>query len=79
MSYEKSSFTHKKFLSLAEAAEYLCMSRRWLYRHSSDPSDKYYIPRITMGRRYCFKIEELDKFAERMSGKRKRQQSSESQ
>ena len=57
---------------MLEAAEYLGVNVHWLYRYRH-PTDKYYIPRTKMGRRVCFDIDELKKFTEKMTTKKKRQ------
>ncbi|WP_443052085.1 helix-turn-helix domain-containing protein [Streptomyces sp. NBC_00250] len=49
-----------RFLGIAEAAEYLDMSRRWMYRDSR----RYGIPRYYFGGRLKFKVEDLERWAQ---------------
>ncbi|MFD7528672.1 MULTISPECIES: helix-turn-helix domain-containing protein [unclassified Streptomyces] len=49
-----------RFLGIAEAAEYLDMSRRWMYRDSR----RYGIPRYYFGGLLKFKVEDLDRWAQ---------------
>ncbi|MFF5454721.1 helix-turn-helix domain-containing protein [Streptomyces sp. NPDC012950] len=50
----------RRFLGIAEAAEYLDMSQRWMYRDSR----RYGIPRYYFGGRLKFKIEDLERWAQ---------------
>ncbi|WP_446750980.1 helix-turn-helix domain-containing protein [Streptomyces sp. CLV115] len=48
----------RRFLGIAEAAEYLDMSQRWMYRESQ----RYGIPRYYFGGLLKFKVEDLDQW-----------------
>ncbi|WP_353961767.1 helix-turn-helix domain-containing protein [Streptomyces sp. NBC_01767] len=50
----------RRFLGIAEAAEYLDMSQRWMYRDSR----RYGIPRYYFGGRLKFKVEDLERWAQ---------------
>ncbi|MGW8765859.1 helix-turn-helix domain-containing protein [Streptomyces sp. NPDC055815] len=49
-----------QFLGIAEAAEYLGMSQRWMYRDSR----RHGLPRYYFGGRLKFKVEDLERWAQ---------------
>ncbi|MFV5992726.1 helix-turn-helix domain-containing protein [Streptomyces sp. NPDC056231] len=50
----------RRFLGIVEAAEYLDMSQRWMYRDSQ----RYGIPRYYFGGRLKFKVGDLERWAQ---------------
>ncbi|MFD6969592.1 helix-turn-helix domain-containing protein [Streptomyces sp. NPDC059979] len=50
----------RQFVGIADAAEYLDMSERWMYRDSQ----QHGIPRYYFGGRLKFKVEDLDRWAQ---------------
>ncbi|MFF3372002.1 helix-turn-helix domain-containing protein [Streptomyces sp. NPDC002680] len=48
-----------RYLEVDEAAAYLCVSRRWMYRESG----RHGVPRYYFGGRLRFKISDLDRWA----------------
>ncbi|GGT15241.1 hypothetical protein GCM10010222_66660 [Streptomyces tanashiensis] len=53
-----------QFLGIAEAAEYLGMSQRWMYRDSR----RHGLPRYYFGGRLKFKVEDLERWAQQQKG-----------
>ncbi|MFJ4868624.1 helix-turn-helix domain-containing protein [Streptomyces sp. NPDC088757] len=49
-----------RFLGIAEAAKYLDMSQRWMYRDSR----RHGVPRYYFGGRLKFKVEDLERWAQ---------------
>ncbi|MFF7776999.1 helix-turn-helix domain-containing protein [Streptomyces tanashiensis] len=49
-----------RFLGVAEAAEYLDMSQRWMYRDSR----RHGVPRYYFGGRLKFKVEDLERWVQ---------------
>ncbi|MFG3492254.1 helix-turn-helix domain-containing protein [Streptomyces sp. NPDC047972] len=49
-----------RFLGVAEAAEYLDMSQRWMYRDSR----RHGIPRYYFGGRLKFKVDDLERWVQ---------------
>lgn len=50
----------RRFLGIVEAAEYLDMSQRWMYRDSQ----RYGLPRYYFGGRLKFKVEDLERWVQ---------------